>query len=82
MREDNVRTLPGAPVPGVEPVSEVVEHLKLRLAEAERGEIRSIATTAIKQNGNISTGWHANGEFWKLLGGVDWMKHRMLEGDE
>lgn len=79
---NNVKVLPGAPIPGTEPVPSVIEHLRERLAEAERGEIRAIATAVIKPNGAVSSGWQANGEFWKLIGAIDWLKHRMHQGDE
>lgn len=78
----NIRTLPGAPVPGNEPVAAVVEHLRERLKQAETGEIRSVATVCTLENGNISTAWNANGEFWKLVGAIDWLKHRMLSGEQ
>lgn len=77
----NIRTLHGAPIPGNEPVPEVIQHLRDRLKQAESGEIRSVATVCTMENGNISTAWNANGEFWKLLGSIDWLKHRMLSGE-
>jgi hypothetical protein len=77
----NVKVMPGAPVPGTDPVPEVVEQLRKRLAQAESGEIRAIATVAILENGNISTAWNSNGGFWTLVGAIDWLKHRMLSGE-
>lgn len=78
----NIKVMPGSPVPGKDPVPEVVEHLRQRLAQAESGEIRSVATVATMESGNISTAWNSNGEFWKLLGAIDWLKHRMISGDQ
>lgn len=78
----NVKVMPGAPIPGNEPVPEVIEQLRQRLAQAESGEIRSIATVATMGNGNISTAWNANGELWQLIGAIDWLKHRMLSGEQ
>lgn len=78
----NVKVMPGAPIPGNDPVPAVVEYLKERLAEAERGEIRAIATASVSDRGGIYTGWITNGSFWMLIGGIDWLKHRMHSGDE
>lgn len=78
----NIKVMPGAPVPGDDPVPEVVKYLEERLAEAKRGEIRAIATASVSYQGGISTGWINNGNFWKLIGGIDWLKHRMHSGDE
>lgn len=78
----NVKVMPGAPIPGNDPVPAVVEHLRNRLAQAERGEIRAVATACILDGANISTGWSANGNVWPLLGSIDWLKYRMLSGHE
>jgi len=78
----NVKVMPGAPIPGNDPVPAVVEYLKERLSEAERGQIRAIATACVSDQGGISTGWINNGNYWKLIGGIDWLKHRMHSGEE
>lgn len=78
----NIKVMPGSPIPGDDPVPEVVKYLEERLAEAKRGEIRAIATASVSYQGGISTGWVNNGNFWKLIGGIDWLKHRMHSGDE
>lgn len=75
MAKSNVKVMPGA-----QPVQSVIEHLRERLAEAERGEIRAIATVAVKQSGSVSSGWQASGDIWRLMGAIDWLKHRMLTG--
>lgn len=74
---ENVRRLPGAPVPGLESVKATVEILEEMLAAAKRGDVRSIAMTYSDGGRQMHVRWHNNGEFMKLLGAVSWLAHEM-----
>lgn len=73
-----VHVLPGSPVPGYEPVPEVVEHLEELLAQAKRGEVRALAVVSVEPDGGVNSRSTTQGHFWKLLGGLTVLQHRMI----
>lgn len=76
----NVKLLPGAPVPGLDPVPEVVEVLEEFLAAAKDGSLRSIALAGIRANGDAFTSWEdgAKDGTFKIIGAIDWLKDRIF----
>lgn len=74
----NIHKLPGAEALPLEPVPETIQVLERMLERAKAGEVRSVAMVATRGNRDVVTDWSNNNEFFALMGGVDWLKHRML----
>lgn len=76
----NIKLLPGAPIPGLEPVPEVVEVLEEFLEAAKNGSLRSIALAGIRANGDAFTTWEDGGKkgTFQIMGAMDWLKDRMF----
>lgn len=74
----NIHKLPGAEVLPGEPVTDTIEVLERMLERAKTGEVRSVAMVCTLGNRDVVTDWSNNNEFFALIGGVNWLKHRML----
>lgn len=71
----------GTPAPG-DPVPEVLMILRGLLAEAERGNVRSIALTWTDGGRSIFTNWHSDNDYFALMGSAGFLHHRMLVGSK
>lgn len=76
---DKVVSICGAPLPG-DPVPEVLVILRGLLADAERGNVRSIALTWTDSSRSIFTNWHSDNDYFALMGGAGFLHHRLMQG--
>jgi|GEM_PF-5690092 hypothetical protein len=76
---EKVVSIGGAPLPG-EPVPEVLVILRGMLAEAEQGNVRSLALTWTDSGRSIFTNWHSDNDYFALMGGAGFLHHRLMLG--
>lgn len=78
MTKTNVSPFPGATSP-LQLVPEVVSQLEALLARAKTGEIREIAIAAVTDQKCISTAWHHENDYFRLVGAVSWLSRRLTD---
>jgi len=76
---EKVVSIGGAPLPG-DPVPEVLVILRGLLADAERGNVRSIALTWTDSGRSIFTNWNSDNDYFALMGGAGFLHHRLMQG--
>lgn len=80
---NNVRFLPGSPMPENMPSQKVIDLLEKLLAQAKAGDMPSVAVAWFNGGRQVFTAWQSEGQHMALLGGVTWLQQRMAaEGDE
>ena len=72
-------SITGAPL-STEPVPETIAMLRGLLAEAEQGNVRSIALAWTDSGRSIFTTWHSDNEYFNLIGGAGYLHYRMMLG--
>jgi hypothetical protein len=61
--------------------ADVVDRLRMLLSMAESGEIQGIAYSAAGADNSIFTGFTKNNSQSAVIGGLERVKHRMLNGE-
>ena len=74
----NVVQFPGV-TSALEPVPEVVQQLEDLLARAKTGEIREVAIAAVTDQKSITTAWHHENDYFRLVGAVSWLSRRLTD---
>ena len=64
----------------VEPVGDCVDGLRVFQEEAEAGRLRAYAIVAIGSDGAVTVGSSGSACPLRMLGGLDLMKRRLLDG--
>ena len=71
--------LPGAPTLQGEAVQSVVYMLEQLLDQAKDGKIRSMAVAFVDDKADVKTNWENEENFFKLMGAVSYLSHRMYK---
>lgn len=62
-----------------EPNKHVIEHLEDALRQARSGNLRSVALVGATRGNTMYFSWDSNNDTPGLVGGVEMLKHDMLE---
>jgi len=68
-------------ISGGEPNASIVEALELLLADAKLGRIRDMAYVTLCQDGMVGTQYLVDplrSDIFRVLGGVEYLKHRVI----